>query len=87
MSTNITKNHRLALKLGWKNIIDVNGSLLGMPPNGTSNSRGQALIPNWTGDNAAALLLMCENYAIPAEKFRMLIVNKALERLNFNSQN
>jgi len=85
MSADITQNHRLALALGWTNIAAVDGSLLGTPPGGAPNSRGQALIPNWTGDNAAALLLMCNVY-VPDHFLSASFANTALERINFNNR-
>ena len=42
-------NKTLALLLGWTNIEEMGGALLATPPNGLPNSRGQALVPDWTG--------------------------------------
>ena len=50
----IAANKRLAALLGWANIVEVGGSLLGTPPAGAAESRGQALVPDWMGDWAAA---------------------------------
>ncbi|MGV8869287.1 MAG: hypothetical protein ACOH2S_20395 [Janthinobacterium svalbardensis] len=49
----IAANKRLAELLGWTNIVEVDGALLGMPPAGAAESRGQALVPDWAGDWAA----------------------------------
>ena len=43
-------NKRLALALGWTEIIEVGGALLGTPPDGAPESRGQAIVPDWCGD-------------------------------------
>jgi hypothetical protein len=47
---NLELNHRLATLLGWTNIIDNGGALLGTPPEGEPQCRGQARVPDWTGD-------------------------------------
>jgi len=42
-----------AIAGGWTNITPVNdahGTLLGEPPDGAKNSRGQALVPDYCGD-------------------------------------
>ena len=49
----IAANKRLAELLGWANIVEVGGSLLGTPPAGEAESRGQALVMDWAGDWAA----------------------------------
>lgn len=46
-------NKRLAVLLGWANLVEVGGALVGRPPDGAENSRGQAAVPNWAGDWAA----------------------------------
>jgi hypothetical protein len=46
----LDSNRRLAQLLGWTNIFDVGGALLGTPPAGESSCRGQAKVPNWSGD-------------------------------------
>ena len=46
----IAANKRLAELLGWSSLVEVGGSLLGMPPAGAAESRGQALVPDWAGD-------------------------------------
>jgi hypothetical protein len=43
-------NKRLAELLGWTNIVPAGGALLGTPPGGAVNSRGQAAVPDWEGD-------------------------------------
>jgi hypothetical protein len=43
-------NLKLAELLGWTNISQTNGALLGKPPPGHYCVRDQALIPNWTND-------------------------------------
>ena len=49
----IAANKCLAELLGWSSIAEVNGALVGSPPAGTAESRGQALVPDWAGDWAA----------------------------------
>lgn len=43
-------NRRLAGLLGWTSIVDVGGALLGTPPEGSGQCRGQAAVPDWAGD-------------------------------------
>ncbi len=43
-------NKTLAQLLGWTDLVELGGSLLGMPPGGAPDSRGQALVPDWLGD-------------------------------------
>lgn len=50
----IAANKRLAELLGWSSIAEVNGALVGSPPAGAAESRGQALVPDWMGDWSAA---------------------------------
>ncbi|MBW3512906.1 hypothetical protein [Janthinobacterium sp. NKUCC06_STL] len=50
----IAANKRLAELLGWSSIIEVGGALVGTPPDGAADSRGQEMVPNWAGDWAAA---------------------------------
>jgi len=47
-------NAELALALGWTNIIELGGSLLGEPADGAPSCRGQAKVPDWCGDWCAA---------------------------------
>jgi hypothetical protein len=57
--TGIDANRRLAELLGWTEIFDVGGALLGMPPGGNPASRDQARVPDWVGDwNACGPLMM-----------------------------
>lgn len=49
----IAANKRLAGLLGWSNLIEVGGSLVGTPPAGAPECRGQAAVPDWAGDWAA----------------------------------
>lgn len=46
----IEANRRLAELLGWTEIFDVGGALLGTPPPGAPACRNQAKVPDWTGD-------------------------------------
>lgn len=43
-------NMRLATLFGWTNLFALGGALLGTPPAGVPNSRGQALVPDWCRD-------------------------------------
>ena len=43
-------NRRLAELLGWTELFDVGGALLGRPPGGSPSSRDQAKVPDWVGD-------------------------------------
>ena len=43
-------NRTLAGLLGWTEIVELGGALLGMPPAGDPQCRGQALVPDWHGD-------------------------------------
>lgn len=43
-------NKRLAELLGWQNLFDAGGTLIGRPPGGAENSRDQAAVPDWCGD-------------------------------------
>ena len=56
----IAANKRLAELLGWTKIAEVNGALIGTPPAGAAESRGQALVPDWMGDWAAAGPLLAQ---------------------------
>lgn len=50
MKKDMSTNRRLAEILGWTEIFDVGGALLGNPPLGEPEGRGQARVPDWTGD-------------------------------------
>ena len=56
----IAANKRLAELLGWASIVEVGGALVGTPPAGAAASRGQALVPDWLGDWAAAGPLLAQ---------------------------
>jgi hypothetical protein len=43
-------NKELATLLGWTEIVELGGSLLGRPIDGAPASRGQAKIPDWAGN-------------------------------------
>lgn len=48
--TGMNANRRLAELLGWTSITETGGALLGTPPAGQPRCRGQAKVPDWTGD-------------------------------------
>lgn len=48
--TALDLNRRLAQLLGWSEIIELGGALLGKPPEGHPSCRNQARVPDWTGD-------------------------------------
>ncbi|PKV43651.1 hypothetical protein CLU92_0966 [Janthinobacterium sp. 61] len=56
----IAANKRLAELLGWSKLIEVGGALVGTPSAGAAESRGQALVPDWMGDWAAAGPLLAQ---------------------------
>ncbi len=56
----IAANKRLAELLGWTSLIEVGGALVGTPPAGTAESRGQALVPDWMCDWVAAGALLAQ---------------------------
>ena len=56
----IAANKCLAELLGWSNIVEVGGALVGTPPAGVVASRGQAMVPDWMGDWAAAGPLLAQ---------------------------
>lgn len=63
-------NRRLATALGWTNIVAVGGSLLGKPPPGEPECRGQAAVPDWAGDwRACGPLLDAHQIAIQPSNF------------------
>ncbi len=53
-------NKRLAELLGWTSITDVGGALVGTPPAGTPDCRGQAAAPDWRGNDGDSFKLMVE---------------------------
>ncbi|TNC78279.1 hypothetical protein FHI69_03010 [Janthinobacterium lividum] len=56
----IAANKRLAELLGWTSITEVGGALVGTPPTGAAESRGQAMVPDWLGDWTAAGPLLAQ---------------------------
>lgn len=56
----IAANERLAELLGWANIVEVGGALVGTPPAGAAASRGQAMVADWLGDWSAAAPLLAQ---------------------------
>jgi hypothetical protein len=56
----MSANRCLAELLGWKDIFDVGGALLGTPPPGVPACRNQAKVPDWTGDWRACGPLLAE---------------------------
>lgn len=55
----------LASALGWSNLVNVGHALLGTPPDGGLNSRGQAMVPMWTRDWSACGPLMVQYGVVP----------------------
>lgn len=47
-------NRQLATLLGWTNITETGNALLGTPPEGEPQCRGQARVPDWVGDDGEA---------------------------------
>ena len=60
-NSKIAANKRLAELLGWTNIAELNGALIGTPTAGVAESRGQALVPDWAGDWMAIGPLVAEH--------------------------
>ena len=58
-------NWTLATLLGWTELCNAGGALLGRPPAGVPESRGQAQVPNWCGDWNACGALMVEQGVCP----------------------
>lgn len=54
-------NRRLAQLLGWTNFENVGGAWLGTPPASEPQCRGQAKVPDWTGDWNACGPLMAQH--------------------------
>ena len=67
-NSKIAANKRLAELLGWSSIAEVGGALVGTPPAGAAEGRGQALVPDWMGNWSAAgpLLAQLEIRLTPA---------------------
>lgn len=49
-ASRMTANRRLAELLGWTDLFEVPGAILGTPPAGLPAGRGQARVPDWAGD-------------------------------------
>ena len=65
LRTQIEAELQLAIALGWTNLVDAGRTLVGTPPGGGTNSRGQAAVPRWTRDwNACGPLLSAYNMAL-----------------------
>jgi len=60
-------NKTLAQLLGWTNIEEMGGALLGLPPPGKPHSRGQAMVPDWANSWEHCGKLMSEYKVIPKE--------------------
>lgn len=61
---------QLAIALGWTNLVESGGTLLGTPPDGGESSRGQAAVPKWARDWAACgPLLSTYNITVDALGF------------------
>lgn len=54
-------NRRLAVLLGWTELFEVPGAILGAPPAGQPAGRGQARVPDWTGDWRACGPLLAQH--------------------------
>lgn len=61
----IAAEHRLAGLLGWTNLFIAGGSLIGTPPSGAPQCRGQAAVPRWTRDWKACGPLLVEHNVWP----------------------
>lgn len=53
-----------ATRAGWTNLVEAGGSLVGTPPAGAEDSRGQAAVPRWARDWNACGPLMVEHRLI-----------------------
>ena len=47
---NIDLNWKVAELLGWSNLFQIVGSIVGRPPGGSPHSRDQGMVPDWAGD-------------------------------------
>jgi hypothetical protein len=61
----IETERRLAELLGWTDIVDVPPCMVGRPPNGHPECRGQAMVPRWCRDWGACGPLMVEHQVEP----------------------
>ena len=57
----LTANRRLAELLGWTELFEVPGAILGTPPPGEPAGRNQGAVPDWTGDWRACGPLLAEH--------------------------
>lgn len=64
MSAHLDAELALAAAIGWTNLVDVGGMLLGTPPGGAPESRGQAAVPRWTRSWEACGTLMVDTRLI-----------------------
>lgn len=70
LSKQIQAEEQLATALGWRDLVDCGGTLLGAPPYDSTNSRGQATVPKWSRDwSACGPLLSCFDIAIEGFRF------------------
>lgn len=53
MLSDTEANQRLAELMGWTHVFVAGTALMGTPPAGGANCRGQARVPDWTGGWAA----------------------------------
>lgn len=60
LAPSLAAEQALATAKGWTNIIDAGGVLLGTPPEGAPDSRGQAAVPCWARSWEACGPLMLE---------------------------
>lgn len=70
----LAANARLATALGWTNIVDVGGALLGKPDWVCDNSRDQVQVPDWCGQWSACgpLLAQLQLWTMPADGVAMV---------------
>jgi len=57
----MTANRRLAELLGWTDLFEVPGAILGTSSAGQPDVRNQDVVPNWTGDWCACGPLLAEH--------------------------
>lgn len=77
-------NGQLAALLGWTNIYDQGDSLIGTPPPGHPECRGQALVPKWLGDWQALGPLMVEHDCQVTKEEIHQVLGKHDDAWNFN---
>lgn len=71
--TALELNETLAYRLGWTNLFPIGSALLGTPPDGGVNSRGQALVPDWCGDWVACGPLMTMHFPVSIRQLDLAI--------------